>query len=303
MEGDIRERVLRGIALNRTPGFHFAGNFLGIEIPEVGARTRVTMQPGAHCVEANGETHLAVVFMVADIALATAIRAKLDPSQRLATVSMHLQLTGAPLAGAIEAHAELEGFASGGVAKQGLSRVKIRAGGVEAGFGHGAFMALDPPPGLTMFPLQPMRMHEAALPDEGTLDDSERGILRRADAALAAGEGPFISRFLGMDPRKTAKGASCELQNGLHVGNRVGHAQGGILMGLAARTAMATLGPDWQLASIAASFVSPGEGETLEATASVVHRGRWTAVARTQIGVPGGRRVLDVSTTHARRAE
>ncbi|HEX3059957.1 MAG TPA: hypothetical protein VHP62_11390, partial [Usitatibacter sp.] len=69
MNDDIRRRVLGAIALNRTPGFHFAGNFLGIEIPEVGTRARVMMAPGAHCVESNGEAHIATVFMVADIAL------------------------------------------------------------------------------------------------------------------------------------------------------------------------------------------------------------------------------------------
>jgi len=236
MNDDIRRRVLQGIAHNRTPGFHFAGNFLGIEIPEVGARTRVVMEPGAHCVEANGEAHVAAVFMVADIALASCIRARLDPSQRLATVSIHLQMNGAPLAGTIEAIGDFAGFTAGDVARQGLSRVTIRAGGAEAGFGHGAFMALDPPPGLAMFPLQPTRRPEVALPDEATLEGGEREILRRADAALAAGEGSFISRFFGIAPRGTGNGASCELQNGLHVGNRVGHAQGGILMGLAART-------------------------------------------------------------------
>src|SRR5262249_1387645 len=141
-------------------------------------------------------------FMVADIALATAIRAQLNPSQRLATVSMHLQLNGAPMAGTIEATAEFEGFATGGVAQQGLSRVRVGAGGVEVGFGHGAFMALEPPPGLTMFPLQPTRMHKVALPGEATLNDAEREILRRADAALAQGEGSFISRFFGIAPRK-----------------------------------------------------------------------------------------------------
>src|SRR6185503_6343692 len=166
-----------------------------------------------------------------------------------------------------------------------------------------AFMSLEPPPGLTMFPLQPTRIHEVALPEESSFSDSEREILRRADAALAPGEGSFISRFFGIAPRKTAAGASCELQNGLHVGNRVGHAQGGILMGLAARTASVAVGPGWTLASITAAFGSPGEGGSLEATACVIDGGRWTAAARTEVIVPGGRRVLEVVTTHARLKE
>jgi acyl-coenzyme A thioesterase PaaI-like protein len=217
---------------------------------------------------------------------------------------MHLQLNGAPLAGVIEAIGEFEGFAVGGVARQGLSRVRILAGGREAGFGHGAFMALDPPPGLTMFPLQPTRLDDVALPDEATLSDSEREILRRADAALAGTGGEaFIARFFGIVPSAAGPGASCELQNGLHVGNRVGHAQGGILMGLAARTAALAVGSGWTLASIAAAFVSPGEGESLRAAAALQHRGRWTAAARTEVIDAGGRRVLEVGTTHARKAE
>jgi acyl-coenzyme A thioesterase PaaI-like protein len=72
-------------------------------------------------------------------------------------------------------------------------------------------------------------------------------------------------------------------------------------MGLAAATANTALGAHWALASIAASFVGPGEGEALEASASLVHRGRWTAVARTEVIVPGGRRVLEVTTNHSRR--
>ncbi len=120
---------------------------------------------------------------------------------------------------------------------------------------------------------------------------------------VAGGEESFVARFLGIVPRKTTEGASCRMTNGAHIGNRVGHAQGGILMGLAASTAAAAMGDEWRLASIAASFVSPGEGDVLEAVASPVHRGRWTGVARTEVIAPGARRVLEVSTTHARRAE
>ena len=301
---NIRTMVLRGIALNRTPGFHFAGNLLGIEMPEVGAKTRVVMEPGPHSVDADGGAHVAGVFMAADIALASSIRSQLSPSQRLATVSMHLQLNGVAMRGTIEARGEFMGFASDAASKQGLARVTLHAGGREVGFGHGAFIALDPPPGVTMFPLQATNIPRVDPAPEASLDESERDILRKADAALSRdGQGAFISRFLGLQPAKHGKGASCSMPNGAHVGNRVGHAQGGILMGLAAVTASEALGDGWRLASISASFVSPGEGDVLEASAAVTHRGRWTAVARTEVIVPGGRRVLDVSTTHARRGE
>jgi acyl-coenzyme A thioesterase PaaI-like protein len=261
------------------------------------------MAPGPHSVESDGQANLATVFMTADIALASAIRSQISPSQRLATVSMHLQLNGAPVAGTLEARGQFMGFAADAVSRQGLARVTLRAGDHDVGFGHGAFMPLDPPPGTQMFALQPYRMHPVDAPDETTLEESERDILRRADAALAGKSGSFISRFFGLQPARDAKGASCSMPNGAHVGNRVGHAQGGVLMGLAAVTASEALGTGWRLASIGASFVSPGEGGVLEASAAVTHRGRWTAVARTEVIVPRGRRVLEVSTTHARRGE
>jgi acyl-coenzyme A thioesterase PaaI-like protein len=46
--------------------------------------------------------------------------------------------------------------------------------------------------------------------------------------------------------------------------------------------------------------VSPGQGQALEARAAVRHRGMMTAVVHTEVTGPGGRRVLEAVTTHAR---
>ena len=45
--------------------------------------------------------NLAAVSLLADISMGTVVRANLSPEQRLATVSMSLQFTGAPFAGAL----------------------------------------------------------------------------------------------------------------------------------------------------------------------------------------------------------
>ena len=302
---EIRAAVLRGIALNRTPGFHFAGNFLGMELLEAGRRTHVAMAPAAHNVDRGGTVPMAAIAMAADIALAASVRAQLQPASRLATVSMHLQLDGNVPRGTLEARGEFAGFVEGAASRQGVARVTLEAGGRPFGFGHGAFMALQPPPGMTMHPVQPHRARDVALPREDELDAAERAILERADRLLAhPSDGSFVSRFLGADhAAQTANGADCRMENGVHVGNRVGHAQGGILVAFAAQAASASLGPHWQLVSIAAAFVSPGEGPVLEAAASVVHRGRWTGVTHVDVAGPGGRRVLDAAATHARRKE
>lgn len=302
---EIRNAVLRGIALNRAPGFHFAGNFLGMELLEAGSRTHVAMAPAPHNVDRGGIVPMVAVAMAADIALAASIRAQLEPASRLATVSMHLQLDGNAPRGTLEARGEFAGFVEGAASRQGVARVTLEAGGKAFGFGHGAFMALDPPPGVTMHPVAPRRSHEVALPREEELDAAERGIVERAERLLAQpSERSFVARFLGADQAAaTAGGAECRMENGVHVGNRVGHAQGGVLFAFAAEAAAAALGGQWQLASVGAAFVGPGEGPELEARASVVHRGRWTAVTRVEVAMPGGRRVLEIAATHARRKE
>jgi acyl-coenzyme A thioesterase PaaI-like protein len=301
----IRDRVLEGIALNRAPGFHFAGNFLQVRYDKVAADdARVSLDAGEHCVDADGQVSLGAVAMLADIALATSVRAAIgSDSTRLATVSMHLRFTGARLEGRLEGSGVFEGFIEGAAARQGVSRFAIDAGGKRACFGTGAFMALAPPPGVTMHPVVMERERIAKPLAEVDLDPGEHDILRHADAALAAANRntAFIDRFWGYEPRRTADGAASEMKNGAHVGNRVGHAQGGLLVGFGATTAMAALPASWALASVTACFVSPGEGASLHAKATLTHRGRETAVARVEVTGIEGRRVLEVLTTHARR--
>jgi acyl-coenzyme A thioesterase PaaI-like protein len=305
MTAPIRARVLAGIARNRIPGFHFAGNFLEVSYDRVDANeARVSLEPGEHCVDRNGETSIGAIGMIADIALAASVRAALDSmTTRLATVSMHLQFTGAPMKGRVEGEGAFQGFIEGAAARQGLARMSITCGGTLACFGTGAFMALAPPPGVTMHPVVTERSGEVAGVGEIELDRGERAMLAHADAALAkaAAGGSFIDAFWGYEPRRIEGGAVCVMGNGIHVGNRVGHVQGGLLVGLAATTARAALPDTWTLASVTAAFVSPGEGDALEASSTIAHQGRETAVTRTVVSGVGGRRVLEVLTTHARR--
>jgi acyl-coenzyme A thioesterase PaaI-like protein len=302
MKASIRERVLGAIARNRTPGFHFAGNFLEVSYDRIDPHaTRVSFEPGAHCAGADGQTSIGAIAMAADIALVASVRAALDSATaRLATVSMHLQFTGMPLQGRVEGEGAFAGFIEGAAARQGLARVSVLCGGRLACFGTGAFMALAPPPGVSMHPVVTERTGATPPLAEGELDRDELAILRHADAALAR-EACFIDAFWGYEPRRTEGGALCVMKNGAHVGNRVGHAQGGLMVGLAATAARAALAEDWALASITVCFVSPGEGAELEARAAIAHRGRETAVVRTVVSGDGKRRVLEVLSTHARR--
>jgi acyl-coenzyme A thioesterase PaaI-like protein len=302
----IRDRILRGLAANRIPGFHFAGSFLGVSFEDISAdASRIRLEGGPHCIETDGQVSLGAVAMIADIALAVTIRAAFASDRvRLATVSMHLQFTGARIEGPIEGRGAFEGFLAGVASRQGIARVSVDGNGTLACYGTGAFMALDPPPGVTMHPVVLERHRDEPPLAERDLTPSEAAVLAHAEASLgkASAKLSFIEAFWGYEPHRTQTGASCTMKNGAHVGNRVGHAQGGLLVGLAARTAMAALPASWALASATACFVSPGEGDSLHASAKIIHHGRDTAVARTEVTGAGGRKVLQVMTTHARRA-
>ena len=291
----IRGQVLRGIALNRIPGLHFPGNFLDLSFDRVDRRgSRLSLDPGPWCVDESGETDIGAIAILADIAIGTCVRAHLSPEHRVATVSFTLQFTGVPLRGRLRASAEFQGFFGKGAGQLGLGRVSVEGAGGQVCFGTGAFMALHPPKGMKLHPV-PLRNRRSPAVQrlrEIDLSAEEKKILRTADDTLAGG-GNFIEHFWG--------GAGV-LKNGLHAGNRVGHAQGGILISMAAKSAGAKLAGEWALGSVTALYVSPGEGRTLRARSEVVHQGRQTAAVRTKILGKGGREVLEVLTAHVSRA-
>ena len=63
----IRAQVLRGIALNREPGYHFAGNFLDLSYDHVGTDyTALSVDVAPHCAEADAQLSLAPLIAIAD---------------------------------------------------------------------------------------------------------------------------------------------------------------------------------------------------------------------------------------------
>jgi len=294
----IRERVLRAIALNRTPGYHFAGNFVDLSFDRVSsADTRISYDTGPF------GTDIGSLAMAADFALGTAIRAGLDPATRTATVSMSLELMAPLPSGRVSAASRCHGYQGEGYGRIGRARVLLDAEGGEIGYGSGAFMILKPPPNVTMHPVAHRKRGdpEPAPLAEKDLAPDERRILQHADDALeraARTRQPFIRHFWGYLPEKGRGSASCLMPNGPHIGNRVGNVQGGIMMGLAAVTAAAALPEHWLLSTISAAFISPGEGPALKAEASVVHHGQRLSVVRTEVTRNDGRRVLEVTSTH-----
>jgi acyl-coenzyme A thioesterase PaaI-like protein len=301
---EIRHRVLLALAANRAPGFHFPGHLLALAWPRIGDNDLEEVMPdGPQARNVDGTVSLAAFCVQLDTALATASRLKIERGARQATVHLHAQLTGAPLRGEIRAHTRMRGYTTGAAARQSMTSGTVYAGSVPVCHASGIFIVLPPPPGVNLAPLPWQR--ESGVPSTPLkmkdLEPDERVVLRACNSALrrADDQRAFIEHFWGALPVPTDTGSRCTVRIGPQHGNRVGHVQGGLLLGLAAITARAAAPQHPQLSAIAAWYISPGQGRALKITSRRFHEGRSFAAVRTEIRNADGTRVLEVVSHHA----
>jgi acyl-coenzyme A thioesterase PaaI-like protein len=299
----IRQQVLLALAANRAPGFHYPGHFLEISWPRVGDNDLEEVMPDRpQCRNVDGTVNLAAFCVHLDTALATASRLKIERGARQATVHLHAQFTGAPLRGELNARAQMNGYTTGAAARESMTSGTVFAGVVPVCHASGTFIVLPPPPGVKLAPL-PWQQDEAApaalRPND--LKPDEKAILKACDSSLrrADDQRAFIEHFWGILPVPTDQGARCTVKLGPQHGNRVGHVQGGLLLGLAAITARAAAPQHPLLSAIAAWYISPGQGRALKITSRRFHEGRSFAAVRTEIRNADGSRVLEVVSHHA----
>ena len=183
----ILERARIAVALNRTPGYHFCGNFFNLLFDDVdNQHSIVHMDAAVQCADQDGQLSMTAFAMLADMGLATGIRFGLDKTTRLATVSISLQLTGAPRVGRATASSKSQGFIQGASAQQGLSQARITAGGELVCIGHGAFMILPVPGGKILDPIPWVETKPPQNPplDLSTLSEDEAWVLTRVEQAI-----------------------------------------------------------------------------------------------------------------------
>lgn len=300
----IRQRALRALSNNRTPGYNFPGYFLDFECSRYDTGGVVLeMESGPHNTNPNGSTHLAALTCLADMALAQACRTFVDPTIRTATMTLHLRFLGGEARGRLRAEAHSTGFSERTALAEADCFGRLTAGGAEVLRMSGTWGAPPAPDGRPMHPV-PWARKEPAPPAPllapSELDPVERAMLRRVERCLrAAGEGGFAHRFWSPVVRANAQGALGRLPIGLHIGNRVGHVQGGFSISTALLTAVAAV-PDHPLLTAASAwYISPGQGQALTARSRVLQRGRNVAVVRTELMATGGKRVLEVVSNHA----
>lgn len=304
-ETQFLERIKLAIALNRIPGYHFCGNFFGINYDEVAeAHSELSIETTSLLEGSDGQMSLLPFAVTVDMGLATGVRANLDGNTRLATVSLNLQMTGAPRVGRIEVSSRSQEFIHGIHGRQGISQARVTGPEGLLCMGTGTFMVLAPMPNMQMHPVPwfDKKPPSKVDLDLATLSQEEQVIWDRAQRVVDADQNSsfsLIDRFFGIAPESGPGQAYCELENGTHVANRVGHVQGGITLGMAIQTAKAALNPNWVLVGVSASYIAPGEGETIFARSTVIHQGKMTAVVRTEVMNNHGRQVLEVMTQHS----
>lgn len=304
----IVNKAKRAIALNRTPGYHFNGNFFDFVYDQASAAHSVVhIDPEPQNIDREQSVHLILLAVLADMGLATGIRFGLDNQTRLATVSLSLQLTGARASGRVIAKSDTQGHLVGAKGSQGVSLTRITSGDTLLATGSGAFMILPVPNGASLPPVPWVQQTAPADPplDMQSLTEDEQWILARVKNTIqhcATTDDEFVTQFLNFHPYQQERGAYCEVLNGPHIANRVGHVQGGVILALGMVTANAALGNEWMLSGVTATYISPGEGDAIHAQSKIVHQGRMTAVVQTSIYNKTGRQALEVLSTHARRS-
>ena len=300
---EILRRTLRALAHNRTPGYNFAGNFLGLDCRRTD-RTGVVfdLDPGPHCVNVNGTVNLGAVTYLADMALAAASRTFVDPSSRTATLLLRIDFTGVEPRGRLTAEARSDGFSSHTALPQASCVGRIRGDEGDVARMSGTWVKPPAPGGRPLEPLPWERKEPVVAPalSRADLDPAERDVMRRVERALRDGQhGGFLQSLWAPKVRHTPHGAASRYALGLHVGNRVGHVQGGLLLNVALATAIGAAPHHPLLTAVAAWYISPGQGKALTSRATVLQKGRNVAVVRTEVFATGRKLVLEVVSNHA----
>ena len=301
---DIRRRALVALSRNRIPGYHFGGLFLDLQCRRYDRGGVVLeMDTGAHDANPDGTTHFSAIAFLADMALASSCRAFVDPSRRTATLMLEVRVTGEEARGRLRAEARSQGFIERTALAQAYCSGHILAGDKVVMRMSGTWVSPPSPDGKPLSPL-PWEAGKdypvAPMLERAQLDPLERAVLVRVERALRdAKHRDFLQQFWVPSVRHTPSGAVGHLPIGLHIGNRVGHVQGGFTFNTAVATAIAAVPHHPLLTAVSAWYISPGQGKALRARATVLQKGRNVAVVRTEVFASGGKRVLEVVSNHA----
>lgn len=302
-------RVLQALHACRTPGWMFAGHFLELVCTELSPQGAVMeMGIGPHCQSAQGPVSDVAVSVLADVVQAAAVRSAFGRSVRVATLTLRLSLGQLPTRGRLRAVARMQPMPLQGEIHTAVTTVQIvDSDGVLCATGEASFAVLFNSTGVADHPLAQRSTLEGLAPlSPQALDAREQCVWQAAVQAAQAGQtGGFAERLWGITPQagEVPGSAHCRVPAGQQVGNRVGHFQGGVLLGIAQHTASAGLGDAWLLRDMSAQFVEAGSGSYVQAQAKPVRVGRNAAFVECTLLGPKGEVVLSAQANFVRRAQ
>lgn len=300
----IRQHTLRAISNNRAPGMNFPGYFLRLQCRRYQTDgVAFAVEPGAHCADADGIVHRGALLFTADTVLAAANRVFLDPNVRTATLMMRVEFTGEPARGTLHGSGSGSGFSPRTALPESVCSGRIECEGREVMRMSGTWVSPPAPPGVTPRGLPWEGGEDGAtypLLKKSVLEAGEKAVLRRVDQAMrVAQNGDLLTPLWNPQVKRTPTGARGRLPVGMHVGNRVGHVQGGLLLHAALITAQAAVPEHPLLTGASAWYISPGQGKAISARATLLQSGRNIAVVRTELFNADKKRVLEVVSNHA----
>jgi acyl-coenzyme A thioesterase PaaI-like protein len=247
--------------------------------------------------------HRGALLFIADTTLAAANRVFLDPNVRTATLMMRVEFTGAPARGTLDASGVGSGFSPRTALPESVCSGRILCEGREVMRMSGTWVSPPAPPGVVPRGL-PWEGGEDGntrpLLQKSELETGEKALLRRVEQALrTAPHGDLLHVLWNPSVKRTPEGARGRLPVGMHVGNRVGHVQGGLLMQAALATAEAAVREHPLITGASAWYISPGQGRAISARSVILQQGRNIAVVRTELFNAGRKLVLAVVSNHS----
>ncbi len=303
----IRAQVLRAISSNRAPGMHFAGYFLNFTPRRFKTDgVEFTVDPGPHCANADGIVNRAALLYAADMALAAANRVHTDPNVRTATLMLRVEFTGEPARGTLKLTGRGSGFSPRTALPESVAAGQIMCEGREVMRMSGTWVSPPAPKGVVMRGLPwegGENGRERPLLKKSELEAVEKDVVRRVEKAIRIANstpgGDLLETLCNPAVKRTPTGASGRLPVGMHIGNRVGHVQGGFLINAALATADAAVPEHPLLTGASAWYISPGQGKVISVRSTILQSGRNIAVVRTELFGEGRKRVLEVVSNHA----
>ncbi|WP_284336871.1 PaaI family thioesterase [Comamonas sp. NoAH] len=296
--GPCVQRVLQALHAARVPGWMFPAHFLDIffasQVSSEGASAQ--MQIGPHCLNGSGTVSKAAVALLADVTMAAAVRGYAGRSVRIATMSMRLSFAALPAQGELKASASVRMMSVNLALPTAAVAVEISdAQGQLCCSGEATFAVLENRSGVAAHPLPTRSTLTGSLSPEALTED-ERQIWERAlscEAASADGRS-FLEQFWSLLPAadehvRTACGVSWPVAVSGYNSNRVGHLQGGVLMGLMSSACASAAPQGMELVDISVQYQAPVQADVVQLKASPARIGRNAAFVNADMESADGR--------------